>query len=350
LEIAANYLRSASLDGYMELAQSVGLSPCDMLDRVGLPRLCLTDPDLKVPTAAVLQLLEESARASGAEDFGLRLGELRAFSITGALGLAIRDRPTIRSALQALNDHMYLASDSMYLRVEESRDMAIVVLGLNLAGRSSGRQGYELFACVVHRMLRSHFGKDWRPKAVCFSHAAPTDLRTHRRLLGLNVEFGHDFNGLVIERSDLDAHNAAADPVIARQIERYLEHLGGRSNANATDRVRERVLALLPTGACNVERVAQHLGVDRRTVHRRLAAESCTFTELVQTIRCEYAAHYLCNGRRSMADVAGLLGFSAQSAFTRWFRAQFGCSPSAWRREQLRPGAAVDARGARAVP
>jgi AraC-like DNA-binding protein len=344
LEIVANYLRSASLLGYRELAQSVGLQPYRMLDLVGLPPASLTEADLKIPTASVIRLLEDSARMSGVEDFGLRLGELRTHSITGALGLAIREKPTIRAALKALSEHMYLATDSMFLCLEETTDIAIVGLGLNLAGRTSARQGFELFACIIHRMFRSHFGKEWRPKVVCFSHAAPADLKTHRRLLGPAVEFGHDFNGLVIDRSDLDAPIATADPVIARQIERYLEHLGGRPDANATERVRERVLALLPTGACTVETVAQHLGVDRRTLHRRLAAESCTFSELLQTVRCEYAAHYLCNGRRSMADVAGLLGFSAQSAFTRWFRAQFGCCPSAWRRDQRRPAPALAGR------
>jgi AraC-like DNA-binding protein len=339
ISAAANYLRSSSLLGYLEVARSVGLSPQRMLDVVGLPLACLTEPDLKISTAAVIQLLEESARLTGIDDFGLRMAEQRAYSIAGTLGLAVRDQPTMRAALTALSNHMYLASNSLFLRVEEAHDIAIVVFGLSLGGRASARQAFELGVCNIHRLFRSHFGKDWRPKAACFSHAAPADLRPHRRLFGPFIEFGHDFNGLVIDRSDLDAPIATADPVIARQIERYLEHLGGRPDANATDRVRERVLARLPTGGCTVETVAQDLGVDRRTVHRRLAAERCTFTELVQKVRCEYAAYYLCNRSRSMADVAGLLGFSAQSAFTRWFRAQFGCSPSAWRREQLSAGA-----------
>ena len=327
-----NFFRSASLIGYRELAASVGLSPERMVEAAGLPRACLADADLKIPAASLIQLLEESARASGVEDFGLRLAEARANQVTGTLGLVIRDQPTIRAALMAIGDYMYLASDSMFLRIEESNDIAIMVFGLNLGGRGSARQAFELGVCNIYRMIRSISRKDWRPRSVCFSHAAPADQRTHRRLFGPCVEFGHDFNGLVMDRADLDAAVPSADPLIARQVERYVEHLGGRPAATATERVRERVLALLPTGACTVERVALQLGVDRRTIHRRLAAGNCTFSELVQKVRCEYAAHYLTNGPRSMADVAGLLGFSAQSAFTRWFHAQFGCSPSAWRR------------------
>ena len=40
-----------------------------------------------------------------------------------------------------------------------------------------------------------------------------------------------------------------------------------------TGKVRELIWMMLSSGNCSVERVAEHLGVDRRTVHRRLARE-----------------------------------------------------------------------------
>ena len=35
--------------------------------------------------------------------------------------------------------------------------------------------------------------------------------------------------------------------------------------------------------------------------------------------------------RHHVSDVAYLLGFSGSSAFSRWFRERFGCSPTSWR-------------------
>jgi hypothetical protein len=54
-------IRSASLAYYPEIARSVGLDPSKMLERVGLPRSCLRNPDLRISAEAVAELLEASA-------------------------------------------------------------------------------------------------------------------------------------------------------------------------------------------------------------------------------------------------------------------------------------------------
>jgi len=44
------------------------------------------------------------------------------------------------------------------------------------------------------------------------------------------------------------------------------------------------------------------------------------------------AVRYLEDANRPLSEVADALGFSALSALSRWFRAEFGCSMNAWRR------------------
>src|SRR5215469_10296131 len=60
----ARQSRSAVLSGYVELAQSVGLDPYQMVAAHGFPPACLTDPELKIPLRAVARLLEDSAARS----------------------------------------------------------------------------------------------------------------------------------------------------------------------------------------------------------------------------------------------------------------------------------------------
>ena len=43
------------------------------------------------------------------------------------------------------------------------------------------------------------------------------------------------------------------------------------------------------------------------------------------------AARHLAAARYSPTDVSQLLGFTAPSAFSPWFRARFGVSPAEWR-------------------
>ena len=40
------------------------------------------------------------------------------------------------------------------------------------------------------------------------------------------------------------------------------------------------------------------------------------------------------NNRYSLTEIAELLSFSSPGNFSRWFRDQFGCSPSQWRSQQ----------------
>mgnify|MGYP003476914217 FL=1 len=83
-----------------------------------------------------------------------------------------------------------------------------------------------------------------------------------------------------------------------------------------------------------MEQVASHLGRDRRTLHRQLQREGESFSSLLDKVRGELALRHLENAQRPLGDIAELLGFSALSAFSRWFSQRFACSPSAWRSGQ----------------
>ena len=92
--------------------------------------------------------------------------------------------------------------------------------------------------------------------------------------------------------------------------------------------MRELVVMLLASGTCTIERVAQHLGIDRRTIHRRLAQDGDTFSGVVEAVRRELAERYVNEHHRTLAEVASLLGFAAPSGFSRWYRHRFKTRPS----------------------
>ena len=323
-------IRSASLTNYAEVARRAGLSPDRMLREFGLPPHCLQDPELKIPLHACRELLEVSAERSGNEAFGLLMAEARRLSNLGPLGLLIREQPTLRLAIDAFVHYGRQLNEALFLTAEESANIVVLREEL-IAGRvGSVRQSTELAIGVAFRMLRNFLGPEWKPRRVCFAHDAPADRAVHERVFGPNVEFGHDFNGIVCARSDLEALNPNADPEMARLAQRMLDAESAEIPDMAAQ-VRELVVMLLGTGDCTIDRVAQHLGVDRRTVHRRLQRDGRTFTDIVDTVRRELAQRYLKDRRRSLAEVASMLGFSALSGFSRWYRHQFGEAPSTHR-------------------
>ena len=130
---------------------------------------------------------------------------------------------------------------------------------------------------------------------------------------------------------NIDVSVPTSDPAIARHVQQYLDTVAPRPNATMRDSARECIYLTLPSGLCSADRVAKHLGVDRRTLHRHLAREGETFTSLLEKVRAELVTRYIGNRDRPLASVSELLGFSALSAFSRWFRSRFGCNVSQWR-------------------
>ena len=332
----ATQVRSATLTNYAEVARKAGLDPARMLREFGLPQGCLQDPELKVPIDAVRGLLEASAERSGVEAFGLLMAETRRLSNLGPLGLLIREQPTLRLAVEALARYANRLNAALFLTIEDAGEVIVLREELIAGGSGSVRQSTELAIGVALRVLQTLLGPDWKPRRVCFAHDAPADSSVHKRVFRRIVEFGHDFNGIVCARKDLERSNPNADPLMARYAQGLVEQNFGAKRADMTARVRELVVGLLGTGRCTIDVAAQHLGVSRRTIHRHLAQEGRTFSDIVDAVRRELAARYLSEQHRRLTEVSSLLGFSAPSGFSRWYRRQFNTSPSQPRRRARR--------------
>lgn len=324
-------VRSATLTRYTEVARSVGVDPLQILAKVGLPPSCLDAGDNLVCASAVCRLLEMTAAASDAEDFGLRMGEGRQLSVLGPLGMAVRESRTLRDALGAMVRYITLHSEALFLGVEEREGALVIRVSLMVEHSGPTRQADEMVVLSLYRMLQELIGPRWRARRICLSHGAPSNPASHARVFGRPVNFGCDFNGIVCDLKDMEAVPCSARPELAQYAHAYLDSLTARAALSMTEKVRRMVLSLLPSGNCSVERVASQLGVDRRTVHRKLLQEGSTFSSILDEVRASLAVQYLRHAERPVSYVAVLLGFSMQSAFSRWFRDHFGCSPSAWR-------------------
>ena len=332
-------VRSASLAGYPELARSLGLNPQALMRKAGLSPRCMTDPETPIPVDAACRLLESAAQATGVEDFGLRMARGRRLANLGPISIVLREEPTARQALDTLCRYLRLLNASLVTHIEDHADVVVISEELIANGGEPVRQSIELAVGVMFRILGELLGFGWRPRRVCFTHRAPSDLRSHRALFGNTVEFNADFNGMVCSARDLAARLSTADTGMAPLARRFLDQALSSMRTDRSDTVRQLVGALLPGGRCTADQVAQHLGMDRRTLHRHLVARGESFSSVLHAVRSDFAVRQIRDSDRSLAEVAELLGFSGPSAFAFWFRRAFGCTVSQWRRDNFRPGA-----------
>jgi AraC-like DNA-binding protein len=128
-------------------------------------------------------------------------------------------------------------------------------------------------------------------------------------------------------------------------VRRFLDQALLSLDESATHTVQQVVAAMLPGGRCTSDQVAKHLGVDRRTLHRRLSAEGTNFLALLQSVRSELASRQILDSDRSLTELADLLSFSSSSAFAFWFRKHFGMTVSRWKKVSQSTAKAFPSRG-----
>ncbi|MBK6613193.1 AraC family transcriptional regulator [Ottowia sp.] len=322
--------RSASLTDYEHVARSVGLDPFRMLRMAKLPARVLDDPNLMISADSVGWLLEESARLSGQEAFGLLLAETRSLANLGMLALVMREEPTLRAAMQSSVRYMRLHNAGVQFRIDDAGVVVLLHVGVNMQRHGVWRQTIEQSTGIALRMLKVLSGNAFRPVRISFTHEPPARMEVHRRVLGTAIGFSQEHNAIACRGRDLDMPIPAADATLNREVRRWLDTQLANLRDEPAQQARQIVRMLLPSGLCSVDRVAQHLGMHRRTLNRHLAAEGESVTTIVNAVRAELAEEYLANSKRKLYEVAELLGFATPGDFSRWFRSRFGRAPSEW--------------------
>ncbi|MBV1707425.1 MAG: AraC family transcriptional regulator [Hyphomicrobiales bacterium] len=323
-------VRSACLTNFESVARAAGLDARAMIREAGLGLDSLSNPEKLISAEPVCALLESAAARSGVADFGLRMAQSRRTSNLGVVGLLWKEEPTLRKAILSMSRYLRLHNEGLLVRIEDWEDMASIHVDIMVPAGVVAFQAVDLTMAVFHQLVRATRGDNWRAEIIGLTRPRPRDTAPYERYFGQQVAFEQEFNAFVCSRSELDAVMIAADPELASHIRQLLDARLGDLPKSFADRVRQRIRTLLPLGRCSVERVADTLGMDRRTVHRHLLREGVNFSTLLDDVRADLAALYLASGDRSLAEVAEYLDFSGASALSRWFRGHFGQSPRNW--------------------
>jgi AraC-like DNA-binding protein len=326
-------VRSSLLGEFRKLALSLDLDPFAILKRAGIDRRLLNDPDLTVPARAMMKLLELAALTSGIEDFGLRLAEVRGLPDLGPLTLMLREEATVRAALKTLISLFHLHSDAIYMNLAEGSN-PIITVDIIVVDTNQCRQAIDLSVASITSIVRWLLGENWSPTAVCFTHARPASRARFDRYFRCPLDFSHEFNGVILRREDLDRAVPASSPALRRQVQRYIRSINVAPSDAYVHRVTQLLTVALPKGEAKADIIARCLGTNRRTLNRRLARNGINYSSVVVSVRKNLAAQYMLGSERPLSDIAGLLGFGSLSAFTQWFRHEFDCTPSTWRKTE----------------
>lgn len=266
--------------------------------------------------------------------FALRLARGIAPRHFGVVGFAALACGTLAEALQRLERYHRSVYDVNIAQVQPCAAGVCIEWGVE-RGRPGALVDETAIASLL-QLTRAFTGQPVRALEVDFVNPRPADLRPYEDFFGGVVRFGRPSTRIVLSARDLALPLRGADAALLALLDAQAEALL-QQVAAVSEPVgvwRQALVGLIRSGRTQLADLAHSLQMSPRSLQRRLALHGHSFQTLLSDTRRQLAEAYLQDPHVELAEVALLLGYSEQSAFTRAFRQWTGQTPSQWRRAQ----------------
>jgi len=324
--------------GLLEAIEATGRDPDEILHALGLTRTAFSDPHGFIADADFARVLEEAARATGDDAFGLHFGERYHSKDIGALIYIVVNSPTMGVGFESAARYLRVHNRGAEVSFVRGDKWAYLRHRLTDVPVDSRRQHEEYSMAVALGTIRLMAGSTWSPVEVQFQHPAPADVSELLRVFGAPVTFGHDDNALVVDDELCERQVPAADarlyPIMRRYLDGALEEMPPEDGLLQS--VRRAIGESIRHGDPTLPRVARGLAIGDRTLQRRLGGYGVDFKGLVDDTRRRFALRHLADPTITLTEVAYLLGYSEVSAFNRAFKRWTGSTPSDHRHGRAR--------------
>lgn len=321
------------LQPLLDTAAERGVPASVLCAAAGLPPATLASIPEELPVSSYIALLEAGARQANDPHFGLHVGEKVSPAAYSAYGMVLLASSNFGHAMQLTQRFESLAHDlgRSVLAVEGAVAHYEWLSHYPQANRhlvESVYAGIRVFGSWLA-------GRQLMPLAIRFMHADPGHGNAeYLRVLGIAPQFGAPRHSATFDSQLLAMPIPNADtslyPVLLQHAERLLEQRSVQAEPLVA-KVRAALLPRLRSGEAKLAPVAAELGLSARTLQRKLAEAGSSFQGELDALRFSLAQDYLRQRDLGLVDIAFLLGFQEQSAFTHAFREWSGINPGAWR-------------------
>lgn len=313
------------------LLEELGVEPEAVLREEGIAPQFLANPENVIGFIPGGRLLTRCAETTGCAHFGLLLGRRSGVEALGLIGLLASNAPDLGTALRDLILHMHLSDRGAVPFLSVEGRCAFLGYSIYHPRVESIRHIYDVVMAVVCNVMRALCGPDWHPSEVIFSHSRPANVKPFRDHFQAPLRFDAPRTGLLFPASYLDHPLPGSNPQLRQLLEQRVAALETEGAGDFVALVRRILHNLVLDGHGSLSEVAQVFGIHHRTLNRRLRESGWTFKALLDEVRHEIARQLLADTDLSVLELAAVLGYADDTAFTRAFKRWSGVPPSAWR-------------------
>ena len=301
----------------------------------GLPPLCAPpahsarDGLHKVSPGALFDLLEQAARRLTCPDFGLRLAALECSrQDDNPFFVAMQSAETLGEALRWAAGRSSSLGGSHVLSYQCPQNTPWTTLEFKLVRPPSRRVAQTVeyaLATLYHRIMSLSLGR-----ARCeirVSHPPLGPMSLYRQRLSCLIRFNQPVDAILVDREDLSSPLESRNRVLFDLASFYMDRTYAAHGECVTRDAENAAVRLASQGHCTLERLAAELGLQPRTLQRRLKAEGVRFFDLKDAAQQRLALNYLGDPTIPINTLARRLGYASSPAFTRSCRRWFSASP-----------------------
>jgi AraC-like DNA-binding protein len=322
-----------------ELKQA-GIAADPLLSEAGLQMYQLNREDGWLAHNNHAVFLEAAAREFADPYYGLNLAfrfDPRDFGALTYVGLS---SSTLEDALINLERYISVLDEAWSIDLDmQGRTIALHLVATDPAFHLN-RQEAEFGVGSIISAYQFFLAQPLVPQEVHLVHSlsAGRDKARIQELLGCPVQFSQNRTQIILDRKSLMLPIGTADDrllkILTSHCEQVLKERGAAPSSLVT-RVCRTITELLPSGRSGADGVASELGLARRTMHRRLSEHGVSFSQLHESLRRELANRYVNEKKLTFQQIAFLLGYADQSAFSVAFKRWNGHAPRDARAQAL---------------
>lgn len=321
------------------LRRCLDASGCDsraLLEQAGLTPRLLDAPYARCSRDSTQKLWQLAVAATGDPGIGLRVASHIRQTTFHALSYSLSASSTLKEAFERVVRYCHVVSDAVEYQFERQGFEYVFTLHVYQASTRPPYEAVDALVAAHLRMCRSLLGHDYSPLRIELQRPKPQDESCYQRILRAPIVFGAAQNRILFDRESIECPLEGGNADLAQHNDAILHQLLARiERENVQARVRAVLVQRLEYGEPSQEDVAELLAMSSRTLQRKLGDSGTTYMQILDSTRRDLALAYLSRPSTSVGEVTYLLGFSANSSFTRAFRRWTGLSPSDWRAREL---------------
>jgi AraC-like DNA-binding protein len=311
--------------------ESVGIDPQPMYEQAGINPELLYNPNARISINSVDALWEQAAGVIEDPCFAIDMAEFWHPSQIGALGYAWLASSTLRRAFNRAVRYIHVVTEDLNLDLADTPKGLKVSIDLENSVFTLP-QHHDLVLSIMMHMCRFNFGDELVATEIKLAHPELSCSNKITDYFRTDIQFDAEQSSLTIARADAEKVLPSGNKQIAlmhdEMLMRYLVEI---KKGDIVQQVKSIILENLPDGQVTDRLVASELNLSERSMQRRLKEHQTTFRYLLDGVREMVAKQYIENPMNRMSDIAFLLGFSEQSAFSRAFKKWTGKSPVEYR-------------------